>query len=83
MSCFYSISGSEKQKPQKREPREVISRKPIMRKQITDSIGSCIFLFDKTEEMSPFVSFNLNTGISFLAHLVNFLAGNLMIASIK
>ena len=32
MSCFYSNSGSGEQKPQKREPREVISRKLIIRK---------------------------------------------------
>ena len=83
MTCFYSNSGSVEQKPQKREPREVISRKLIMIKLITDSLGCCIyFLFDKTEEMSPFVSFNLNTGISFLPYLF-FLAGNLMVASIK
>ena len=34
MSCFYSNSGSGEQKPQKREPREVIYRKLIMRKLI-------------------------------------------------
>ena len=39
MSCFYSNSGSGEQKPQKREPREVISRKLIMRELTTISLA--------------------------------------------
>ena len=39
MSCFYSNSGSGEQKPQKRESREVISRKLIMRKLTTIALA--------------------------------------------
>ena len=65
MSCFYSKSGSGEQKPQKREPSEAISRKLIMRKLITIALTPVYSFFDKTEEMSPFASLRLNTGIFF------------------
>ena len=40
MFCFYPNSGSGEQKPQKREPTEVISRKLIMRKLITIALAA-------------------------------------------
>ena len=61
---FYSNSGSGEQKPQKGEPREVISRKLITRKLITIALVAVysftstndFFLITETEEMSAFVS---------------------------